>query len=182
MFSLFSLKSFSHKFEVHPKSLSSEWEYNFLTTLKKIKNRTITQSKGVILEVLNFESVKSPIVVNGKIFVDCVFQSLAFTPVIGEIYSGVITLVLPLGVLIETEGLVKVLIQPVNMNVGYKFESARKVFTNGIHSYSCGDKVLFKISNIKYKSTEINCIGSFKDIKIVSEEEEIVEPSDEFID
>jgi DNA-directed RNA polymerase subunit E'/Rpb7 len=186
---MFSLKSFKYRFEVHPRCLSVDWKRRFLETLRKDRDRTITQASGVTLEVQDFESVDSPVVHNGKIFVTCVYNAIAFSPSIGELYSGKITLVLPLGILIESEGLVKVLIQPINMPSGYKFDSSRKVFSNGLHSYKAEDIVTFRVMNIKYKVGEINCIGSLKDIPVESEngddnedESEIIEPCDDFID
>lgn len=183
---MFSLKTFKYKFEVHPRCLSKDWEKLFLETLQKEKNRTVAPSIGAILEVQKIHSVDPPRVHNGKITVSCVYQAIAFSPSLGEIYSGIITLILPLGILVESEGLVKVMIQPAQMLPGYKFDTTRKIFGNGIHSYQAGDKITFRLTNLKYKVSEINCIGSLKDVKEVCEEElseeRIIEPPDEFID
>lgn len=181
---MFTLKNFKHKFEVHPRCLSKDWEQRFLETLQKEKNRTVVPIIGAILEVKKINSVDPPKVHNGKIIVSCNYQAIAFSPSMGEIYSGRITLILPLGILVEAEGMVKVMIQPAQMLSGYKFDVIRKVFSNGIHSYQVGDKISFRLINLKYKSDEINCIGSLKDVKEVLEDdmETIIEPSDEFVD
>lgn len=187
---MFTLRSFKTQFSVPPSALSNQWKTQFLSCLSRQKNRTVTQSEGVVLEVRRILSLQPPKIVNGLICVTCSYEAVAFCPSVGELYKGKITMILPLGILIEAEGLVKVLIQLPNMPPGYKFDSARKVFANGIHSYSVGDTITFRVVNLKYKPDEINCIGSVKDIPISSrmeerkdddgEYDEIIEPPDEF--
>ena len=146
----------------------------------------MNQTNGALLEIQDITKVEPPRVSDGKILATVIYTAVAFMPASGEVYTGRISLILPLGILIEAEGLVKVMIQPANMTAGYKFDPARKVFSNGVHSYAADDEIRFRITNIKYKPGEINCIGSTKDIAPVVEEDEIVqeaiEPPDDFVD
>lgn len=168
---MFSLREFKHRFEVPARSLCRDWKAKFLTSLKNEKDRTVNSKTGVILSVKEFKKIHPPVMHNGKIIVDCIFTGISFLPEIQQIYQGTITLILPLGILIEVDGMVKVLIQSTNLPSGYKFIPIRKVFGNETHTYQVGDKIHFKILNIRYKPGEVNCIGSLKDIPLTQVEE-----------
>mgnify|MGYP000935792302 CR=1 FL=1 len=176
--------------EIHPRCLSKDWKHKFLQTLQKEKNRTVNARRGAILNVQDVINYGTPKTFNGKIFTEMEYKAICFIPVVGEVYSGTITLVLPLGLLIEAEGLVKVLIQPINMPIGYKFDTNRKVFSNGIHSFGVDDNVSFKILSYRHKPGKIDCVGTIKDVSQSKPDEvsepvgpdEPVEPDDRFLD
>jgi DNA-directed RNA polymerase subunit E'/Rpb7 len=169
---------------IHPRDLCKDIKQKILEALRKSKNRTITPQQGVILNVYDIISYGTPMVKNSSIISYVEYQASLFFPSVGEVYTGCVTLVLPVGLLLEEEGLVKVLIQPLNMPPGYKFDGTRKVFSNGIHSFGIGSSVRFKITNFRYKPEELSCIGSIKDIIQTPPEciDEIIEPEDPFND
>ncbi len=180
---MFSSHIFMNTFVIPPNCLSKEWKRKFLEIVKKTKTRTVSQVNGAILEVEDLVKCEYPKLEDGMVQASIIYRAIAFNPSIGAVYNGAISLILPLGIIIESEGLVKIVVQPINLPTGYKYDSARKVFTNGIHSYSVGDIVRFQIVTVKYKTNEINCIGSMKNIS--REEDEnlpVIEPPDEFID
>ena len=178
---MFSSSVLTHKFEVHPRNLSKEYKKRILETLEKEKNRTVSSTSGAISRVEKILQYGDIVSKNSKHFITCQFSALVFFPSIEEVYKGEITMNLPIGILIESERLVKVLIQPSNIPEGYKFDNMRKVFSNGIHSWLVGDVISFKVLNIKYKDNEINCIGSLKDVKVDdSDDYDIVEPPDDY--
>lgn len=183
---MFELKTFKSTISIHPRCLCREWKAKFLEALRKEKERTVTQSSGAILEIQKITEVESPEINDSKIQVTVTYTAVAFSPAIGEVYMGRISLILPLGILIEAEGLVKVMILPTNMTTGYKFDPSRKVFSNGVHSYAAEDEIRFRITNIKYKPGEINCIGSIKDLPFLSVPETddlvVIEPPDDFVE
>lgn len=174
---------------VNPDTLTREYQKHFLTLLQRQKERVVHPQVGAILKVEKLTKIDSPVAVNRRLLVKLEFEALVCKPEIGKVYQGKISMVIPLGLVIEAEGLVRVLIQPANMPVGYKFDPARKVFTNGIHSFNLQDRIRFRIVNVQYKPAQINCIGSLKDLppvenlaptKKVVLEEEILEPPDRF--
>jgi DNA-directed RNA polymerase subunit E'/Rpb7 len=182
---MFSLQTFKSVFIIPPRCLSKEWKEKFLEIVQKEKNRTVSQSNGAILEVKEVSAYELPKMQDGKIIAPIVYGAFAFNPAVGAVHTGDISLILPLGILVEAEGLVKIMIQPANLPAGYKYDGARKVFTNGVHSYTVGDSIRFRITNIKYKPGEINCIGSAKDLPATEPELDdlaVIEPPDEFID
>ncbi len=168
---MFSLRLMKETIEVDPKSLCREWRKKFLDTLRRQKERMITPGVGAILFVEKLVRVEPPRAENSKLFATVEFEALNFFPSIGEIYTGEVTMVIPLGLVIEAENMVRVLIQPANMPAGYKFDNSRKVFTNGVHSFTNQDVVRFRISNVQYKPAQINCIGSLKDVPQLEKEE-----------
>lgn len=179
---MFSERSFESKIEVAPCHLSKNWKENFLQILKKTMEKKISKEFGAILSVKKLTGVKLPEVSNEKTEVVCKYIATSFNPTIDEIYTGVITIVRPQGILVENSELIRVLIQPNNIPSDYKFDPIKKVFQNSIHSYGVGDKIKFKILNIKYRPNEINCIGSIKNITPEIEEFTIDEIADDFVD
>lgn len=156
---MFQTRTFRDKIEFEPRALSSEWKDNLLQSLKRLKEKSISPSQGVILSVVKINHVDPPKVNNGKIIGLVEYEAISFFPSIGEVYEGVISMVLPLGLVIEAD-MIRILIQPNNLPSGYKFDASRKVFTNGIHSYGLNLSVFFKILNIQYKPDKLNCIGA----------------------
>lgn len=180
---MFSSHVFMNSFVIPPNCLSKEWKRKFLEIVKKEKNRTVSQINGAVLEVDELLKCQPPKLEDGTIVATIVYRALAFHPSIGAVYNGTISLILPLGIIIESEGIVKIVIQPINLPSGYRYDSARKVFTNGIHSYAVGDVVRFQVMTIKYKPKEINCIGSMKNISHGEDEDlPVIEPPDEFVE
>jgi len=180
---MFSLHSFKDKFEIHPRYLSKDWKDNILNLVKTKKNRTISNLTGAILDVVDVVVDKYLDSFNSKTFANVKYDALSFIPDTNKEYTGVISMILPFGILIESEGLVKIMIQPSNMPEEYKFNRENKTFENGKKCYSKGDKIRFKIMSTKYKTGEINCIGSMKDIEEYKEPEEVfVEDSDVFME
>ena len=181
---MFCTQTLKDTLEIHPKFLCRDWKNLFFQALQKEKNRTVNSQRGAILridQILNYGIPKSK---NGRLFTNVEYTAISFIPAVNEVYHGPITLVLPLGLLIEAEGLIKVLIQPINMPSGYKFDPNRKVFTNGISSFGVDDTVTFRICSYRYKPKKIDCMGSIKDTlqNIVVDEKEFIEPSDLFTD
>lgn len=189
---MFTQSILREKIEIEPVSLCREWKTRFFESLRRQKERTIAPGKGAILSIVKLLKVESPVVQNSKLFCTIEFEALNFVPANGSVFKAEITMVIPLGLVIEAEGLIRVLIQPANMPNGYKFDSARKVFSNGIHSFGNHDVVRFLILNTQYKADKINCIGSLKDVQQVEKvdvhestkemEEDVLEPPDTFDD
>ena len=166
---MFQSRPLKDKIVIDPRHLSCEWEMRLLETVKKKKEKTLSPACGVISSVTRIIHVDPPKSINGKIIANVEFEAVSFFPSNGEIYPGTITMVLPLGLMIESD-MVRILIQPANIPAGYKFDSARKVFTNGIHSYNVGEKVNFKILNVQYKQDRLNCIGGLLGVQQKEEE------------
>ena len=163
---MFSPHIFSTTLEIHPSCLSKEWRTKFLDELKKKSDRSVDPQKGVILSVEKILDYGCPKAENGKIITKVQFMADSFVPIVeGEVYRGIITLVFQLGLVIEAEGMVKVVIQPNRMPPGYTYDKARNVFTNGMHTYRIGDEISFRIVTFRYQKGEVLCHGSIKDLK-----------------
>ena len=179
---MFTERTFNNKIHINPQHLSKNWSEHFFNTLQKTFGKTVSKDNGAILKVVKLTKVQPPEVINGNIEAMCTYTAFACKPSVGDICNGIITIVRPQGILIESNELVRVLIQPNNIPSGYSFDPVKKVFQNGIHSYAVGDKVKFKILNIKYLPNQINCIGSIKDIIVETEKDIIDETGDDFVD
>lgn len=177
---MFSIHQFKDKFEIPPSCLSSKCKQEIEKIVKNIKNRTVSMETGAILEVLEVEPDSKLRIVDSKIYTNVSYKCLSFMPVIDTVvYSGVITLIWSKAIMIEAEGLVKVVIQPLNMPSGFKFDAGSKTFSNSEtgESYATGDTIFFKIKKYNIGETQnINCIGSIKDIN----ETHVIEPPDDF--
>lgn len=185
---MFQIRTLTEKVEIPFRCLCKNWKDEFFNILRQKKDRTVDPREGAILKVDRLISSSNPIVHNSKMFSEIKYDAISFKPSIGELYSGEITIITQLGLLVEAEGLVKVMIQPRNMPEGYKFDPVKKIFSNGIQSYSNGMIITFKIVGLMYKPTVIQCIGtvigitqtSMKEKNEVIEEDTILEPVEEF--
>jgi DNA-directed RNA polymerase subunit E'/Rpb7 len=186
--------------EIHPSELHRKWKDRVLQTLKKQQENTVTEKYGAITKVNKIVRViDHPRSCHDKLLAKVECQVQSFKPCKGEVYRGKITLVLQIGLLIE-ENNVRVIIRKdclpspslstasstapssTSSKPHYTFDAVRKCFTNGISSYSQGDSVSFLVLDVRYCPTELNCIGSIKDLPQItaSDDDVILEPEDTF--
>lgn len=183
--------------EIHPSELHRKWKDRVLQTLKKQQENTVTEKYGAITKVNKIVRViDHPRSCHDKLLAKVECQVQSFKPCKGEVYRGKITLVLQIGLLIE-ENNVRVIIRKdclpspslsaststaTSSKPHYTFDAVRKCFTNGISSYSQGDIVSFLVLDVRYCPTELNCIGSIKDLpqSTASDDDVILEPEDTF--
>jgi DNA-directed RNA polymerase subunit E'/Rpb7 len=179
---MFSLHTHCDTIELKCSSLHRNWRVELLKNLKRLKNRTVSIEDGAILSVEKILSTNDPVCKHGKTLCRVTYDALSFIPFIGEVYYGYITLIIQLGLIIESQKMVKVLIRHNKIPPGYKFIDSNKTFSNGVHSYAVGDQVKFKVVNLQYKPMEINCIASLEQDLTIEVIDTIIEPEDTFVD
>lgn len=183
---MFHPSTITEQFEIPPSCLDKNWRTKIFQILSKKRNGKIIQNYGAVLEVKKISKIEHPRAHNSKLLSQVTYDALAFRPSVGEIRYGSITMVVKLGIIIESHSLIKVLIQLSNMPAGYEFNDNNKTYGNGIHSYGTGDMIRFKIIGARYKQNEINIHGSCKDLPVENKKEDeenytIVEPEEEFL-
>ncbi len=79
-------------------------------------------------------------------------------PEVGKVYEGVVCMILQLGLFIEVEGKMKILVQTVNLN-GYKFDKITNTFKKNDKSIKQKDKVKVQLTMERYEKQSFSCVG-----------------------
>jgi DNA-directed RNA polymerase subunit E'/Rpb7 len=183
---LFQAVLLMDKIEVLPKSLNRKWREEFENTLKLKKNRTVDPNRGVILNVVKLVDSQLPVVKNQKIVVNCTYQANIFRPLINQVYEGTISMIAPIGILIEEAGLTRVIIKATGGKINdYVLDRSKGVFTNHMYTYRVGNRIQFQVQNVRYCPEEVLVTATLFEKPFSTREEKdeyvVMEPEDVFI-
>jgi len=123
-----------------------------------------TKTEGYILEVSpkNREILGNKIDRNGKIRVDVKFNIVTLKPKQGMVLRSTICIILPEGILFETEGKMNIFV-PSNENSNFSIlevnEDLLIIETKDGKEYSESENLDVEIIDVKYGENRFNCIG-----------------------
>ncbi len=170
--------------EVAPSSLNCKWKEAFENTLKRKKNRTVDENRGVILNVIGMVDNELPIQKNQRTEVTCTYQANLFRPLINQVYEGFVSLIGPFGILIEEAGLTRIIIKATGGKIcDYVLDRSKGVFTNHMFTYRVGSRIQFQVQNVRYDTEEVLVTATLHEKPLTLEKNEyvVMEPEDVFI-
>lgn len=161
---------------ISPKDLQPDWKNRLLTTIQTIREKKVHHEFGIINKVIKIINVFQAAIsrTSPSILCDVSYQAEIFNVQEGDVLSAKITRILQMGILIEYDNIMKVLIQPTGMPDRFKIDRDKKSFTDGIKILKPETLIKFKIQNIRKTPDSIQCIASLQ----LDDDVEIVDPED----
>jgi len=161
-------------------AMHKDWDLSILSCIRQHYEGKIHPEYGGIQKITKIVEIidnrimfSSPLI---KCFVE--YEANVLNPQEGDVISSTVTRIMNLGIFVEYDNMIKVLIQPVHIT-GYKFSDERKRFESpgtgegqNRGTISKGDYITFEIIKIQKTPAAIRCIAKLVERKGAEEKTE----------
>jgi len=141
--------------------LDQNIETHLFNKIKKTFEGECIKEHGYILSVLRLIEIKDNIIsnANSELLFTAVFEADVLKPEINSIFMGKVVMILPTGIFVETQNILKILI-PKNGFIGYEYNQAENSYSKNDNKIMKDSIVKVSITKTKYAKKSFSCFGN----------------------